>query len=356
MKGMILIFLGALLVTACSPVSVPSSPTPTGLNTAASAAPTSGHIAFNAFQDSFIEIWMMNADGSGQIHLPTKTDEPDAYICAWSPDGTRILFVSEDEEPYEIYSLDAIHLSLSRLTDPIAYGNPAWSPDGKKIAFIASPLDNFEIYAMNADGTGQINLTNQPGSDTDPVWSPDGAHIAFVSERDGNAEIYVMNADGSGQKRLTYNGKNNMHPSWSPDGTQIAFTSEQNYSAEIYVLDVQKALDAANVSAETNITNNPAAYDQTPRWSPDGRQFAFVSDRDGDLEIYLMNVDGSGLTRLTDSPGYDADPAWSPDGSQIAFVSQRDGHFEIYRMDANGSDQTRLTNNPHGSVSPLWQP
>jgi Tol biopolymer transport system component len=351
MKRIVMIFLSVFLVAACSPISVlPSTPTHPNTNTSAS-----GHIAFNSFRESNIEISMMNVDGSGQIHIPTNTDEPDAYICAWSPDGRRILFVSEDEEPYEIYSVDVNNLELVRLTDPISYGNPAWSPDGKKIAFIASPLDNFEIYLMNADGSEQINLTNHSGSDIDPSWSPDGSQIAFISDRDGSSEIYVMKADGSEQKRLTYNARHNMHPAWSPDGTQIAFVSEQNYSAEILLIDVQKALDTGNGSAEINLTNNPA-YDQTPIWSPDGRRFAFVSDRDGDLEIYLMNVDGSGLTRLTNSPGYDADPDWSPDGSQIVFVSQRDGHFEVYMMNENGSDQTRLTNNPHGSVSPKWQP
>jgi Tol biopolymer transport system component len=352
MKGIVLFFLGFLFLAACNPTSA-VLPKPNLLSTNAS---TPKHIAFNSFRDSYIEISMMNIDGSEQIHLPAKTDEPDAYICAWSPDGKKILFVSEDEEPYEIYSLDVNNLGLSRLTEPVAYGNPAWSPNGKKIAFIASPVDDFEIYTMNDDGSGQVNLTNHPGSDIDPTWSPDGTQIAFVSNRDGNSEIYIMNADGSGQKRLTYNSRYDMHPTWSPDGTQITFVSEQNYSADIFLIDLSKALDnTANSSTEINLTNNPA-YDQTPVWSPDGHQLAFVSDRNGDLEIYLMNTDGSGLIRLTNSPGYDADPAWSPDGSQIVFVSQRDEHFEIYMMNANGSHQQRLTNNPHGSVSPIWQP
>lgn len=350
MKAIALVFLSVMLA-ACSPASI-LPPTPLRPKISGS---TAGHIAFNSFQGDNASIWMMNTDGSGQIYLPTRTDELNAYICSWSPDGKNILFVSEDEEPYEIYSLNASSMQLSRLTLPIAYGNPAWSPDGKKIAFTASPLDNFEIYVMNADGSNQINLTNHAGADVEPGWSPDGAHIAFSSDRDGNSEIYWMNADGSGQKRLTDNARRDTHPTWSPDGTQIAFTSELNYSADIFMVDVSKALNTGNASAETNLTNNPA-YDQTPAWSPDGRRLAFVSDRSGDLEIYLMNGDGSALTRLTNSPGYDADPAWSPDGSQIVFVSQRDGHFEIYLMNADGSDQTRLTNNPDGSVTPIWQP
>ena len=80
-----------------------------------------------------------------------------------------------------------------------------------------------------------------------------------------------------------------------------------------------------------------------PAWSPDGRQIAFVSDRDGNWEIYVMNADGSSQTNLTNDLPDDTGPVWSPDGRQIAFVFCRDGSYEIYVMNADGSGQTRLT-------------
>ena len=85
-----------------------------------------------------------------------------------------------------------------------AQADPAWSPDGRKIAFLNGRDGNSEVYVMNANGSGQRNLTRNPGNDADPAWSPDGRKIAFVSNRDGNDEIYVMNADGSGQRRLAH--------------------------------------------------------------------------------------------------------------------------------------------------------
>jgi len=92
--------------------------------------------------------------------------------------------------------------------------NPDWSPDGKKIVFVSNRDDNLEIYVMNADGSNQVNLTNNYNNDFDPVWSPDGERIAFVSGRDRNNEIYVMNADGSEPRRLTDNTDDDVKPDW----------------------------------------------------------------------------------------------------------------------------------------------
>ncbi|MBU7016414.1 MAG: PD40 domain-containing protein, partial [Theionarchaea archaeon] len=91
---------------------------------------------------------------------------------------------------------------------------PEWSPDGKKIAFCSEKSGNWEIYVIDADGSNQVNLTNNPAHDMDPTWSPDGQKIAFDSDRDGNKEIYVMNADGSSAVNLTNNPASDRDPDW----------------------------------------------------------------------------------------------------------------------------------------------
>ena len=93
-----------------------------------------------------------------------------------------------------------------------------------------------------------------------------------------------------------------------------------------------------------------------PPGSARSGQIAFVSRRDGDTEIYVMNADGTGQTRLTNNPARESDPAWSPDGTKIAFSSNRDGNDEIYVMDADGSGQTRLTNDAGTDSAPAWSP
>ncbi len=132
------------------------------------------------------------------------------------------------------------------------------------------------------------------------------------------------------------------------DTGRIAFTSDRDGNVEIYVMDV----DGSNV---IRLTNNPTP-DLFPVWLPDGSRIAFSSDRDGNDGIYVMGADGSNVIRLTNNPAFDRDPAWSSDGSRIAFTSDRDGNSEIYVMDADGSNVIRLTNNPAFDTFATWSP
>ena len=129
---------------------------------------------------------------------------------------------------------------------------------------------------------------------------------------------------------------------------KIAFVSNRDGDREIYVMDS----DGMN---QINLTNNPV-WDEQPAWSPDGRRIAFASNRDGNSEIYVMDTNGRNQTNLTNNPAWDEQPAWSPDGRRIAFASNRDGNSEIYVMDTNGRNQTNLTNNSNKDWDPAWSP
>jgi len=287
-----------------------------GRSPAESAFPgANGNIAFNSYRDGNGEIYVMNADGSGQTNLTNN---------------------AADER------------------------EPAWSPDGTKIAFGTDRDGNYEIYAMNPDGSGQTNLSNNPAYELWPAWSPDGTKIAFsrrvLNVEPWGFEIIVMNVDGSGQTNVTNSGPSgvwNIHPAWSPDGSKIAFARGTfGGDLEIYVMN-------PDGSGQTNLTNNPGALDWDPTWSPDGTKVAFEG-RAGvtNPEIFVMNADGSNKTRLTftaDGVG-DGGPAWSPDGTKIVFSSDREGNADIYVMDADGSSPTNLSNNPAFDYLPDWQP
>lgn len=223
------------------------------------------------------------------------------------------------------------------------------APGPGRIAFVSARDGNSEIYTMNPDGSGLVNLTNNPASDDTPAWSPDGTKIAFVSFRDGNWEIYVMNADGSGLVNVTNNPTSDYRPVWSPDGAKIAFVRYGNACCigEIYVIN-------ADGSGATNLTSDASNF--VPVWSPDGSKIAFTTRRDGNDEVYLMNSDGSGLLDLTNNPGQDYAPAWSPDGSQIAFLTNRDGNWEIYLMSSDGNAQVDLTTSPAIDQGHVWSP
>lgn len=238
----------------------------------------------------------------------------------------------------------------------IAQNEPA-----NRIAFTAST----EIYSINPDGTGQIQLTNNISSDRFPSWSPDGAQIAFESDRDGGTfNIFRMKADGSEQVQLTNSSYpvSNYDPAWSPDGQKIAFVTSRSGGSEIWTMKADGTNPVRLTVSESYNTGsiNPVySVAREPTWSPDGSKIAFSSYRSGNfnLDIYVMNADGSNQVRLTTHAADDRDPTWSPDGSKIAFSSFRDGNFEIYVMNADGTNQVNLTNFAAGNDSqPAWSP
>ena len=285
-----------------------------------------GQIAFVSRRDGNPEIYVMDADGKNQRRL--TNNRHDDWSPSWSPDGRRIAFISKrDGHPHR--------------------RNPGWFTS--------------EIYVMDADGSNQINLTNNPHDDRSPSWSLDGKRIVFQSDRDNdrghNIEIYVMDADGSNQINLTNNLTMDEYPAWSPDGKRIVFSAQREghvenkfgITDEIYVMDA----DGGNQQRLTENRNN----DWDPVWSPDGKRIAFMSDRKGDLQnfdIYVMDADGGNQQKLTNHRAWDGSPSWSPDSERIVFNSKRNGNYEIYVIAADGGNLQNLTNNPNHDVGPAW--
>lgn len=130
--------------------------------------------------------------------------------------------------------------------------------------------------------------------------------------------------------------------------SKIAFVSDRDGNPEIYLMNP----DGSN---QTRLTDSPFV-DGAPAWSSDGQKIAFFTERDGNYEIYSMSVDGTNLLNLTNNSWDDEDPDWSPDMTKIVFYSIRDGNHEIYLMDSDGSNQTRLTDNPDFDGIPRWSP
>jgi Tol biopolymer transport system component len=280
--------------------------------------------------------------------------------------GWEIVFVSDRDGNEEIYVMASTGGEAFRLTNnPARDTLPAWSPDKTRIAFTSDRDGNPDIYVMGADGSHPVNLTRDPAADYFPVWSPDGSQIVFTSDREGggyrNEALYVMNADGSGVRRLTdYDACIDTSPSWI--GDRIAFRSCRDGNGGIYLVNTDgSGLCQVQVS-------DTSFVDSSPAWSPlpergSRRPFlAFVSNRGStlstDFNVWAMVPSCESLSamwQLTDDPAWDDKPTWSPDGTRIAFVSNRDGDSEIYVMNADGSGLVKLTDNSAYDGQPDWR-
>ena len=233
--------------------------------------------------------------------------------------------------------------------------NSAWA---EQIVFLSSNWDSGnviqEIWTIHLDGTNPQPLTNSPDLLKGwPTWSPDGAAIAFATH-EGIGTLHLMDADGSNLTVLKKDYTSSTRPAWSPDGQKIAYGG----TLIIRIFDVPTG-EVEAVRVPIHRLSGSTIHDVA--WSPDGHQLAFaakVIDQAGNSrarDVYVMNVDGTGLQQLTQHRAEDDAPAWSPDGQKIAFVSYRnvlDGG--IFIMNTDGSNITELTNS--GEDYPSWSP
>ena len=266
-----------------------------------------------------------------------------------------------------------------RITQPELYPSSVqWSPDGSQLVFEGACPDpqQFEVCIINADGTGLRAVTSNPGSDLSPVWSPDGRRIAFARSEKGlvpglvPADISIIGVDGTGLTQLTTGPGHEYAPSWSPDGQSIVYVDREG-TEQLKIVSVTGG--APTMLAQGGTVN------ESPAYSRDGLRIAFSSNRAGKAssdherevwdapggellppasgahDIYLVGVDGEGLTRLTSDASSHYAPVWSPDDRHLVFTSDRDGRQELYVMAVDGSGRRRLTTHPKdGAGGATW--
>lgn len=208
------------------------------------------------------------------------------------------------------------------------------------------------LYMRNIYSGHTLKLSGRDGLNTGGVLSPDQSKVALTLTQDGNSEVYIINAkNGKIIKRLTRNSAIDTSPFWSPDGKQIAFVSSRNFDPHIFIMN-------ADGSNQTRITFQ-GNYNQTPRWSPKNDRILFTArDERNRFDIFYIDLkDENKISRLTQDEGNNEEPSWSPDGEFIVFTSNRKtGRSQIYIMDRAGKKQIRITNGKRKYYTPRWSP
>jgi Tol biopolymer transport system component len=240
--------------------------------------------------------------------------------------------------------------SLPNIVQLPTPGRPP-SPFGEKIAFVSDRNGQPQVYVINSDGSDLLELTEEENGAKVLGWTRAG-WLAFVMWPEGQPVVYVMNAEGQERTPLSGLPGDGLSYAWTVDGRYVAISRSMSGNLDLFVMGYD--------GSQGGITAPSPGREDHPSWSPDGNRLVFVSDRDqreGDL--YIVNRDGTGLTRLTDDALSEADPAWSPDGDHIAFVATTDprGHRgNIFVIGVDGSDRQQLTDEPTDKQQPVWSP
>lgn len=305
--------------------------------------------------DSFIE---MANDFSNDVMLKL-TGKPSIFktkIVMTSDKKTRgnkEIFVSNWDGSSAFPVTDHKSITLS----------PTWSPGGNQLAYTAFTIDprkgtrNANLYIYDFRTKKRSLISSRKGINSGAEFLPDGKSLLMTLSATGTPDIYKIGLDGKTEGRITSGpfGAMNVEPAVSPDGKSIAFSSDRSGRPMIYNMEIDPIKPAKRITIA-------GRYNSVPSWSPDGTKLVFAGHDDDHFDIFIMNADGTNMSRLTQRRKKNGKwssneyPSFSPDGRYVVFQSNRTGKSQIYITDVKGSFTVPVTNDNNNYYQPKWSP
>ena len=262
--------------------------------------------------------------------------------------STRIAYITKQGPHYELLVAEADGYNPQTIVtsnEPLL--SPTWSPDGSRIAYVSLENKKPVVYVQSLTTGRRQVLANFRGSNSAPAWAPDGNHLAVTLSRDGSSQIYLINADGTGVQRLMTSPGIDTEANFSPDGKAILFTSDRGGSPQIYRL----TLGGGPVERMTFDGN----YNVSPRYLPDGKGFVFVRREGGRFNLAIEDFATRQVQVLTQGGG-DESPSVAPNGKLILYASEVGGRGILAAVSSDGRVKQRLTAAASDVREPAWGP
>jgi TolB protein len=262
--------------------------------------------------------------------------------------STRIAYVTKQGTRFALLVADADGHDPQQIVasnEPLL--SPRWSPDGTRIAYVSLEQKKPVVYVQSLATGARVAVANFRGSNSAPAWSPDGRKLAVTLTRDGGSQLYLMNADGSDVRRITQSPAIDTEAYFTPDGNSLLFTSDRGGSPQIYRLNLGSG-------AIERVTFD-GTYNVTPRPLPDGKGMVYVRRDGGRFQVATLDFATRQTQVLTQGP-LDESPSVAPNGKLVIYANEQGGRGVLAAVSVDGRVRQRLASPATDVREPAWGP